>query len=416
MTHIRFSSIGDIVIAIEHAGGHKTMKQSFHILMLSIACLAALPSIGRAEARIKDITEVKGARANHIFGIGLVVGLKGTGARTLSTQQQAIEMAKKLEQSMKLARQSILDNVYKADTIAQVWVSADLPPFARKGSRLDVHVSVMDDATSLEGGILVMTPLRAADNEVYATAAGPISIGGFRVRSNVPGAQMNHPTVAIAQNGGIVEREEIGRIDRGGCVDLLLRQPDFTTATRIMRAINRQYPATARTVDGGCVQIFVPQERRIDLHDFVGEVGLLSVLPDTPAKIVINERTGTVIVGKEVRISAVQIAHGNLSIKPNISLIPAVQAPETPQDDLGPPPNENADPVDEILKSLRRGALNAPANPQQAPALLHNVDQTFTVSDLARVLNALGASPRDLIAIFQALNRSGAMHAELVIN
>ena len=206
------------------------MKLPIHLLILSVTCFTALCAPCLAEVRIKDITEVKGARANQIYGLGLVVGLNGTGARTLSTQQQAIELAKKLEQSMKLARQSILDNVYKSDSISQVWVSAELPPFSRKGSRLDVHVSVMDDATSLEGGVLILTPLRGVDGEVYATAQGPLSIGGFRVRSNIPGAQMNHPRVALAQNAAIVEREELGRIDQGGCIQLLLRNADYMTS------------------------------------------------------------------------------------------------------------------------------------------------------------------------------------------
>lgn len=389
------------------------MNVSFRLPILGVAFAFAMSAACQAEVRIKDVTQVYGTTTNKLVGSGLVVGLNGTGARSLSTQQMAIDMLRKMDMTTKLARQSILDNVFKSSSIAHVMVTAELPPFARKGSTLDVTVSVLDDSQSLEGGTLIMTPLYGADRQVYATAQGSLSIGGFRVRSNVPGSQQNHPTVARLQAGANVEKEELGHIDQGGCVKLLLKNPDSSTAKSIMLAINRQYPATARTIDAGMVQIRIPTQRQFDLTDFVSEISQISILPDSEARIVINERTGTVIVGNQVRISAVQIAHGNLSIKPNVSLIPT---PPPPAADEGndAPPQEGSDPVDEILKSLRPRPLPG-IQPSDKPIILHNVDQTFTVGDLARVLNALGASPRDLIAIFQALKASGAMHADLIV-
>jgi flagellar P-ring protein precursor FlgI len=391
----------------------RTMKIILRGVMMCAVCLGALSAPCRAEVRIKDLTQVEGARANQLFGLGLVVGLNGTGARSLATQQMAIDMLRRLEVTTLLARQTLKDNVFKSTNISMVMVTADLPPFARKGSRLDVVVSVLDDAASLEGGTLLLTPMRGADGDVYAVAQGQLSIGGFRVRSNTPGGQLNHPTVARAQNGGIVEREALGQIDHGGFIRLLLRDPDYSTAKSVMMAINELYPACAKAIDAGTIQILIPPQLRPDVPEFVSDIGQLKILPDTPARVIINERTGTVIVGHQVRISSVAIAHGNLVIKPNVSIVPAI-TPGDRADKPGPPPREDEDPVDDILKSLRPRQLPG-TEPSDQPLALHNVDQTFTVADLARILNALGVSPRDLIAIFQALKESGAMHADLVV-
>jgi len=391
------------------------MTAYLRFLMLSTACIVTFSAPCLAEVRIKDITQVEGARANQLYGLGLVVGLNGTGGRSLSTQQMAIDMLRKLEVTTTIARQTLLDNVFKSTNIAAVMVTVELPAFARKGSRLDVVVSVLDDASSLEGGTLLLTPLRGADGEVYAVAQGQLSIGGFNVRSNSTGGQQNHPTVARALNGGIVEREALGQIDQGGVVRLLLRDPDYATAKTVMLAINEQHPGSARAIDAGTIQVRIPLRRRLEIPDFVSDIGLLKVLPDTPARVVINERTGTVIVGHQVRISSVAIAHGNLVIKPNVAVVPAIAPADTPPADRpGPPPREDEDPVDDILKSLRPRPLPG-IDAADKPLTFHNVDQTFTVADLARILNALGVSPRDLIAIFQALKESGAMHADLVL-
>lgn len=384
-------------------------------LTFCLACVIVTSTLCSAgEVRIKDITSVEGIRSNSLYGTGMVVGLNGTGGRSLSTQQMAIDMLRKLEMTTALARRSLLDNVFKSNNISQVMVTAELPAFARRGTKLDVLVSVLDDATSLEGGTLILTPLRGADGEVYATAQGRLSIGGFRVRTNNQNAQLNHPTVAIGQNDGVVEKEFLSPIGNNGLVRLSLRDVDSTTARSIMLAINKQYPAVAKTVDPGTVQIRVPEQRSHDISDFISEIGQISIIPDTAARIVINERTGTVIVGHNVRISSVMIAHGNLSIKPNVTLVPANVPPTPAPSEQNPsPPKEGEDLVDKILESLRQPRqLPAP----EAPLAVHDVEQTFTVADLARVLNALGVSPRDLIAIFQSLRESGALHADLVLN
>jgi flagellar P-ring protein precursor FlgI len=382
------------------------------VLIVSLA--TATP--GRADVRIKDITMVQGARGNQLYGTGLVFGLNGTGAKSLATQQMAIDLLRKMEVTTKLQRQTQLDNVFKSTSISQVMVTTEIPAFSRKGSRLDVMVSMVDDGTSLEGGTLLLTPLRGADGEVYAVAQGNVSIGGFRVRNNAPGGQTNHPTNARIPAGAIVEKEALGQINLGGVVRLLLRDADSTTAAVIVQAINAKFPDSAMTVDPGTVQVRIPAKYLRAVSEFANELGQIRVMPDATARVVINERTGTVIVGHNVRISSVAIAHGSLVIKPNIAAAPGGLTP-LPGDpssltDSVAPRGGQGDRIDDILEALRPRPVQTPAN--QGPASLREVEQTFTVAELARVLNALGVSPRDLIAIFQALKESGAMHAELV--
>ena len=396
------------------------MTRSFHSILLGLVVCLAGASLCRAEVRIKDITMVEGARSNQLYGTGLVFGLNGTGAKSLSTQQMAIDMLRKLEMTTKLQRQTQVDNVFKSTNISQVMVTTEIAPFSRKGSRLDVVVSMVDDGISLEGGTLVLTPLRGADGEVYAVAQGNLSIGGFRVRTNTPGGQQNHPTNGRIPAGAIVEREALGEIDQGGMIRLLLRDADSSTASLITQAINARHPDSAITVDPGTVQVRIPPRCRRAVAEFASELGQIKVMPDTPARVVINERTGTVIVGHNVRISSVAIAHGSLVIKPNVApapgagpggLTPLPGDPNAFPEPLGPG-SGGRDRIDDILEALRPRPVQIPG--LQGPAALLEVEQTFTVSELARVLNALGVSPRDLIAIFQALKESGAMHAELV--
>jgi flagellar P-ring protein FlgI len=388
-----------------------------HLLVLMAVLLSAEAAWCQSEVRIKDITEIEGARSNQLYGAGLVVGLNGTGARTLSTQQMAIDMLRKMEMTTKLARQTLQDNVFKSSSISTVMVTTELPPFARKGSRLDVVVSVLDDAISLEGGTLILSPLKGVDGEVYAVAQGQLTIGGVRVRTTGQGGQQNHPTVARLQGGAIVEKEALGEIDQKGFVRLLLREADYTTAKSIVQVINQKHPQSALCVDEGTVQIRVPLTCSRNLPEFVSDIGQLKVTPDTPARVVLNERTGTVVIGHQVRISSVAIAHGNLVIKPNVTVSNsgggAAGFPPLPG---APPPlaDRPRDDVDDILEALRPRELTQPL-PPSTPVSIHNFDQTFTVDELARVLNALGVSPRDLIAIFQALKRTGAMHAELIV-
>lgn len=380
------------------------MYRLFRLLAALLAVIVG-GAAARADVRIKDITTVEGARGNELLGVGLVVGLNNTGGTDLATQQMAIDMLRRLDVSTVIARQSLLDNVFKSNNIAMVTVTAELPEFARKGSKLDVVVSAFGGVTSLEGGTLIRTPLSGSDGQVYAVAQGPLSIGGFRVRG-VSNGQLNHPTNARIPGGAFVEREALGEINQNGVVRLLLREPDYSTSAKISQAINQQFPAAAKAINPGMVQIRVPVGMTSRVTDFVGEVGLLTVTPDAPARVVINERTGTVVVGHNVRVTATSITHANFVINPNMSsaLPPGsrgapVPIPNPPS--LLTPPEPDGGP-----------GVPPPPDERSSPA---RSEQTYTVAELVRVLNSLGATPRDLIAIFQILKQSGSLHAELVV-
>jgi flagellar P-ring protein precursor FlgI len=355
-------------------------------------CASAL-----AGTRIKDITSLEGDRPNQLYGLGLVIGLDGTGGKSLFTQQLAVDMLQKLDVSSKIVTEFKTDSVFKSENIAAVMVTTELPAHARRGSKIDVTVSSLDGA-SLQGGTLILTPLRGVDGAVYAVAQGELSIGGFAFTGAAAKAQKNHPTVGRIVNGAIVEKEALANVDICGKLRFLLKNPDYMTAQAIARSINSLFPATASVVDSGTVQVTLANGTNhgiAGIAEFVGEIGLLEVLPDSPARVIINERTGTVVAGERVRISTVAIAHGNLTITTS----------EEPQ-------------VSQPLP-FSRGETTVVDRTQvdvtEQGGGLQVLDATVTVADLARALNALGVTPRDLIAIFQAIKEANALHAELII-
>jgi flagellar P-ring protein precursor FlgI len=348
----------------------------------------------QAGVRIKDITQVEGERGNHLRGVGLVVGLDGTGGKNLATQQMAVDMLHRLRVGSKIVTEFKTDNVFKSNNIAMVIVTAELPPFGRKGSSIDVTVSAID-AESLQGGVLLPTPLDGADGETYAVAQGSLAIGGFGASGKAASAQKNHLTVGRIPDGAIVEREALGTIHCDGRVRLLLRSSDFATARAIAKAIDEKFPNSTRAVDPGTVQIQVPKDSCDNVVGFVGAIGLLEITPDAPARVVVNERTGTVVAGEQVKISTVAIAHGNL----------AITTAEEPQVSQPLPFSEGETTV------VDRSRVDI----EEKGGGLQVVERSVTVADLARALNALGVSPRDLISIFQNLKQAGALHAELVM-
>ncbi len=359
----------------------------YSITVALLLGLAVAPS-ARAQVRIKDIVDVEGVRANQLFGLGLVVGLDGTGGQSDFTRQLAVEMLRRLNFVTDIS-------AFDSKTVAAVMVTADLPPFATEGTRIDVTVSAIDDTKSLQGGILLLTPLRGADGEVYAVAQGPLSVGGFVISGQAATAQKNHPTVGRIPNGAIVERTVPASFVHRGFIRLLLRTPDPATAHAMARAINQKFPKTAVALDPATVQVTVPNDALDDPVGFLSAIGELRVNPDVPARVVINERTGTIVAGQNVAISAVAVAHANLAIV--TSETPEVSQPAPfGQGDTVVVPRTQVDVTEEggVLRAL-------------GPAV--------TVGDLARALNALGVTPRDIIAIFQALKEAGALHAELII-
>jgi flagellar P-ring protein precursor FlgI len=344
--------------------------------------------------RIKDIADIKGVRQNQLVGYGLVVGLKGTGDsdNALFTIQSLASLLEKMGVTVQTA------DIDKVENVAAVMVTAELPPFAGQGSRIDALASSIGDAKDLQGGTLLFTPLRAANGQIYAAAQGPVSTGGFAVSGNSGDqVQKNFPTVGRVVGGALVEKEIHSDFNQKESLTLALHEPDFTTAARVAQAINRAfYSQLARTENAGSVRVSVPENYLGDTVQFVTMIESLGVTPDTVSKVVINERTGTVIMGENVRISTIAIAHGNLSIQidesQNVSQpLPFSQRGQTV-----------VTPQSEIVV-------------QEGKNPLFLVESGVSIGEVVKALNALGVTPRDLIAIFQALKAAGALQAELEI-
>jgi flagellar P-ring protein precursor FlgI len=374
-------------------------------ILLALAAAAGLCANVSAQGgvRIKDITELDGARSNHLTGLGLVIGLEGTGSKESFTQQVAVDMLQRFYVSSQITNDGKGSSVFKSGNISVVMVTAELGPFSRKGTRIDITVSTLDNATSLSGGQLVLTPLRGADNVVYAVAQGQVLVGGFSHGVSSGGGaagssatvSKNHPTVGRIPGGATVECEARGHILTDGQIRLLLREHDFNTARAIAKAINRRFNDSAIAVDPGTVQVFVPDDFEHQLVAFMGDIGVLEVNPDTTARVIINERTGTVVAGDNVKVGRVAVTHGNLAISTSREADASQPAPFSRGKTT-------------VLPRTQVGVAES-GGPVQV------LEPALTVSELARALNALGATPRDLITIFQLLKASGALHAELVV-
>ena len=364
-------------------------------IVLFLALFLTLPAVYcpiASGARLKDIASLKGVRVNQLVGYGLIVGLNGTGdgTGTKFTVQSLVNMMERL------GIHALSDQV-KVANVAGVIVTADLPPFARAGSRMDVLVSSVGDAKSLQGGTLLLTPLRGVDNKVYAMAQGPLLVGGFASAGAAGGGvQKNHPTVARIPGGAIIEREIPFDFNSLNNLTITLHQPDFTTAIRISKAINQRLEGPlAFPADAGTVRINVPEAYRKNLVALMASLEQVDIRPDMKAKIIIDERTGTVVMGENVRISSVAIAHGNLSI--HIKESKGVSQPA--------PFSQGQTVVTD----------DSQVNISEENNRLILMPQGTSLSDVVKALNAIGVSPRDLIAVFQAIKASGALQAELEI-
>ena len=363
------------------------MKKIFIILMLTITFLAN----SVYAARIKDIADIKGVRRNQLVGYGLVVGLNGTGDGKDAefTLQSLASMLEKMGVTVRT------DDI-KVDNVAAVMVTSELPPFAKSGSRIDVLVSSIGDAENLQGGTLLFTPLKGADGQVYAVAQGPVSTGGFSAGGEGGGVQKNFPTVGRIAGGAVIEREIKTDFAEKKQLTLLLHTPDFTTALRMTEVINSLgYAQMAHTEDSSTINIDIPESYRGNIVKLIAMVEGLEVRPDVVAKIIINERTGTVVMGSNVRISTVAVAHGNLSI----------EIKESPQ-------------VSQPLPFAQGETVVTPdteMSVKEGNSRLILMEPGVSIGEVVRALNALGVSPRDLIAIFQAMKAAGALQAELEI-
>ena len=344
-------------------------------------------------SRIKDIAGFRGVRSNQLVGYGLVVGLAGSGDSdsTIFTLQSISSMLEKMGVTVK-------PEDIKVKNVAAVMVTADLPPFARMGSRLDALVNSIGDSKALQGGTLLMTPLKGADGQVYAVGQGPVSTGGFTVGANSGDkVQKNFTTVGRIVQGAVVEKEIPFNLNQKDTLTLALHQPDFTTATRMAEAINTGLlESAAFPQDSGTVQIAVPPKYLGNIAQLIASIEVLNVTPDNISRVVINERTGTVVMGENVRISTVAIAHGNLSveIKQNFNVSQPMPFAETGRTVVTP----------DTQTSVKEG---------RAP--IYVVPSGVSIGEVVKALNALGVSPRDLISIFQALKAAGALQADLEI-
>jgi flagellar P-ring protein precursor FlgI len=379
------------------------------LLAVVAVCVFCLPMASES-ARIKDIVSIQGVRPNQLFGYGLVIGLNGSGDKS-GTEFTLQGLANMLE------RNGIRVNPadVKVKNVAAVLVSASLPPFARIGKKIDVTVSSIGDAKSLAGGTLVLTPLKGVDNQVYALAHGPVAVGGYSFGGAAGGGQTkNHPTVARIAGGATVEREIPVALARKESLVMILNNPDFNTASAISRTIDREFgPGSAMAIDSGTLEFKVPPAYRHRVVDLIAQMGTLEITTDRPAKIIINERTGTVVIGENVRIASVAIAHGNLAIEIKEETQVSQPAPFAPSSRRGSPVQ-----VDGRVVAPGGSTVVAPdtnVSVMEEDRKLMVVNPGNTIDDLVRALNAIGVTPRDLITVLQAMKAAGVLDAELEI-
>ena len=346
-----------------------------------------------ASSRIKDIADFEGVRENQLVGYGLVVGLNGTGDNIKSINFAKESLISMLDQLGINAR----DGQLKSKNIAAVMVTASLPPFARQGSRIDVMVSAMGDAKSLQGGTLIATPLSGANGEVYAVAQGQIATGSVSAQGNNASVTRGVPTSGRIANGAIIENEIDFALDSLKNIRIALRNPDFTTARRISDAINAMLGQPAsKALEPATVDLQIPQEYEDKVVDLMTKVEQLQVQPDQLAKVVIDESSGIIVIGKDVKINRLAIAQGNLTIK--ISEIPMVSQPL---------PFSNGTTVTQNVTAID---VNEEVNSR-----LSVLDTGVNLQELVDGLNALGVTPRDLISILQAVKASGALQADIEV-
>ncbi|MEP7305637.1 MAG: flagellar basal body P-ring protein FlgI [Acidobacteriota bacterium] len=363
----------------------------FAVLVGAAGHPAAESSIRPGATRVKDISSLQGAYSVPLIGYGLVVGLNKTGDK-----KQTIFPAQTLANMLERFGVSVPGGQFKIENVAAVIVTTELPQYARTGTRLDITASSIGDARSLQGGVLLPTPMRGPDGQVRATAQGSLSLGGFGGGSGSNNVQVNHLTVGRVPSGGLVETNTAAPAAAVDSISFALKDPDFVSASRLTQAINAELgPDSAHAVDSATVVVRVPAEYRESVPALIARLEPLSVDVDAVARVVINERTGTVVVGGAVRLGPAAVAHGNLSVKITTRLEASQPAP------------------------LSQGATvlvpNETVDVQEGRAKLVMLEQGTTLEAVVRALNALGASPRDIIAIMQGLKAAGALQAELVI-
>jgi flagellar P-ring protein precursor FlgI len=391
------------------------MKKNVFLIIITLLLLTE--TFPLQAARIKDISSIGGVRENQLIGYSLVVGLMGTGDVIINgfTRETIANMLTRQGLSMR-------DRTLKTKNIAAVMVTANLPPFAKTGSRMDVTVSSMGDATSLSGGQLLMTPLRAADGEIYALAQGPLVIGGFSAGGANASVTKNQTNVGIIVNGAVIEREVNYHFGQDKKFTINLYQPDFTTATKLASTlVNVIKGLEARAIDSGTIAVSLDPLFEGNMAQIIAAVENIDVSVESVAVVVMNEKTGTVVMGENVRISTVAVAHGNLSIQIKENINVSQPLPFAPR-----PPEGSKPVVDKPVADRKDGAIIAPGgqtvvtkdttvNVQEEKKQLVVIPKGVTIQDVVMALNALGVTPRDLITIIQTIKAAGALQADLRI-
>ncbi|MBF0291633.1 MAG: flagellar basal body P-ring protein FlgI [Nitrospinae bacterium] len=381
-------------------------------LAVTILAMQLLAPVEAHSARLKDISSIEGVRTNQLIGYGLVVGLKNTGDKSHKstfTIQTLLSMLERLGTTVDVSQLTdkrvgvsdvrMLRDV-RVENVAAVMVTADLPPFIRQGGKIDVVVSSLGDSKSLQGGTLLLTPLKAANGEVFAVAQGPLSLGGgYGERACKACETRNHPTVGRISGGAVVEKEvgfDFSKIEK---LTISLNAPDFTTTQRTVDVINGALGEdAAKALDSSAIEVSIPQQYAEKKVELVAKIEGLDITTDTQAKVALDERTGTVVIGENVRISKVAISHGNLVIRVE-DLTKASQ----------PKPLGGGQTVVVPKTLLTVEELGGKSE------RLSVMEPGVNISDLVKALNAMGVAPRDLIAIFQALKASGALKAQIEI-
>jgi flagellar P-ring protein precursor FlgI len=362
------------------------MKTSLHTAII----LLALTGTAWPETRLKELISIEGVRDNQLIGYGLVVGLAGTGDRV-----QTVFSAQSLTNLLERMGLTVSPTAIQVKNTAAVMVTATLPPFSQPGSRIDATAAAIGDAPSLQGGILLMTGLKGPDGQVYAVAQGPLVIGGFVAGAQGNSKAVNHPTVGRMPNGAIVERG-VPAPAFGNQLRLQLQQADFATAARIAGVVNKRFEGAAHADNSALITIGVPDSWLKQPTEFIAEIESLTIEPDTTAKIVVNERTGTIIMGKQVHIAPVAIMQGNLTVE-----------------------------IQTIQEVSQSNAFSTGGTTKVTPQVNSNVTQDAaknlvlkngaTVEELVQALTSIGSNPRDIISILQNLKTAGALEAELEV-
>jgi len=378
------------------------LKKSGSKLVLSILLAGIMAqTISASPARIKDVAKVVGLSDMQVIGYGLVIGLDGSGDRNLQTARIASQSMSNMLERFGL---TLSPDALRLRNVAAVMVTASVPPFIETGSNLDVTVSSLGDATSLQGGTLLMTPLMSPDGRaIYAQAQGPVTVGGFSAESGLGDRiKKNHTQVGIVVNGATMAQSRSVELVRDNALALSLNNPDFTTALNLSERINQHFnESLAVPRDQSTIEIQLPADQAQNAGPvaFIAALETLQVEVDIPAKVVINERTGTIVAGTNVRLSAAAISQGNLTVEIQQQPLISQPAPFSPQGQTVVVPNAQ---------------LQVDENEEDKDAV-SVLQESATVGDVASALNALGVKPRDLIAIFQALKVAGALQAEIVI-